>query len=1083
MNWDKVVAVTGSHGPGSGYLVGPRLVLTSGHVGRAEGRAVTVFRPGRPGEFAGTVVWCGTPGGRDDAALVLLDDPHWVPTGEAAPWGRTVTHRTGISCACWGVPNLVQRPDRPVEVSQLSGRLNAGDQMVGDRYVMQLDSHPPDGPSPWGGLSGAAVFCGDLLTSVIAADPAGRAHAALEAVPAYMLLRDPQFRARLAEHDGSPLCWGVELRELGDPLPGGARAVTPAGLLTARRAVVPFLGRDEELEELLAWAALPSTGVWLLHGPGGQGKTRLAQQFGEWLAEDGWAVVWPRATAASEQLSVITDVVVPTLVVVDYAEGRVHQLAALLSALAHRGRRVKVLLLARTVGDWWQELAASGDAVADLTDTAVVRRLPLLEPNDVDLYTVAVDAYAAALRDLPGGPDADWGAAATRLGRAERRSAPEDRTVLAVQMTVLADLLDATHPTDEPPHGAPRGPEDRVLDHERRHWQSLARAHGLLPGLSLPTLIDTIAAAALLGAPERQAVDAFLTRVPGLCDQPRDRLDAVRAWLTGLYPAADRHTAFGCLQPDRLAERLVGRLVLDRDRRRLVETLIPDIGYEEATSLLTVCARAAAHRALGPGVADTLTRWCVDHARTLAAPAVAVATRVESPAPLLTALARVAHESDDVELLRVLGNALPVSTEVLSGVALDLAEALVPRYQQAAADDPERYTVALAMALLGLSDRRGDAGHHQEALEAVTEGVDLLRRTALSPTVPARAELALGLNRLANRLRDTGRHLEALEAVTEATDILRDLTAQAPELYALDLAGSLNTLSACLATLRRHEDSLAALAEAVDLLRGLAEEEPGCLPALADALHNLANRYSRLGLHEDAPVPISESVDIRRALADLYPDAHVPGLAIGLNTLAIVLGDVGQHEEALAATTEAERLFRALSESRPGVHENDLARALHNLSGCLQQSGRPAEALTAITEAVQIRRALAERSPEAYSADLAMSLHDLGLQVSSAGAAEAALPLFAECVMLRMDLAQALPEAHVHDLVWGLQSYAQCCIDADRHDLAVSAIDQLVDLRRQIAEVEHDNATQDPEIEKALEVRAWLLNSRPTAKP
>ncbi|MGW6898770.1 hypothetical protein ACWGF2_19490 [Streptomyces sp. NPDC054919] len=112
MNWDKVVAVTGSHGPGSGYLVGPRLVLTSGHVGRAGGRAVTVFRPGRPGEFAGTVVWCGTPGGRDDAALVLLDDPHWVPTGEATPWGRTVTHRTGISCACWGVPNLVQGHSR-----------------------------------------------------------------------------------------------------------------------------------------------------------------------------------------------------------------------------------------------------------------------------------------------------------------------------------------------------------------------------------------------------------------------------------------------------------------------------------------------------------------------------------------------------------------------------------------------------------------------------------------------------------------------------------------------------------------------------------------------------------------------------------------------------------------------------------------------------------------------------------------------------------------------------------------------------------------------------------------------------------
>ncbi|MER7568948.1 tetratricopeptide repeat protein [Streptomyces sp. NPDC097941] len=1075
MNWDSVVAVTGADGPGSGYLVGPRLVLTSGHVGRAEGRAVTVFRPGRPGEFAGTVVWCGTRGGRDDAALVLIDDPHWVPAGEAAPWGRTVTHRTGISCACWGVPNLVQRPGRPVDVSQLSGRLNAGDRMVGDRYVMQLDGHPPDGPSPWGGLSGAAVFCGDLLTGVIATDPAGRAHAALEAVPAYVLLRDPLFRARLAAHGGSPVCRGVELRELDDPSPGGATAVTPAGLLTARRAVVPFLGRDEELNELQAWAALPGTAVWLLYGPGGQGKTRLAQRFGGLLAEDGWAVVWPRATATADELSVIADVVVPTLVVVDYAEGRVHQLAALLGDLAHRGRHVKVLLLARTGGDWWQELAASGDAVADLTDAAAVHRLPLLEPNGVDLYTMAVDAYAAALRELPGGSDADWEAAATRLGRAEHRSAPEDPTVLAVQMTALADLLDTTHPPDESPLGAPRGPEDRVLDHERRHWHSLARAHGLLPGLSLPTLIDTIAVAALLGAPERQAVDAFLTRVPGLSDQPLDRLDAVRAWLTALYPAADRHTAFGSLQPDRLAERLVGRLILDRDRRRVMETLIPHIGYEEAASLLTVCARAAAHRTLGPEVAGTLTQWCVDHARTLAAAAIAVATQVESPAPLLTALTRVARESDDVELLRVLGNSLPATTEALSGVGLDLSEALVPHYRRAAADDPERYTVALAMALLGLSDWHGDAGHRQEALEAASEGVDLLRRTADSPTAPARAELALGLNRLASRLRETGRHQEALEAVTEATDIFRELTTEDPELYALDLAGSLNTLSSCLATLRRHEDSLTALVEAVDLLRGLADEEPACLPALADALHNLANRYNRLGLYEDAPAPISESVEIRRVLAELLPDGHVPGLAIGLNTLAIVLGDVGRHEEALAAITEAEQLFRTLSASRPGVHDNDLARALHNLSGALRQAGRPAEALTTMTEAVQIRRALAERSPEVHNADLALSLHDLGLQISAAGAAETALPLFAECVLLRVELAQALPETYVHDLVLSFQSYAQCCIDADRHDMAITALDQIVDLRRQIAEVEDDHATQDPEIEKALDVRAWLL--------
>lgn len=32
MNWDRVFAVTGAGGAGSGYLVAPDLVLTSGHV-------------------------------------------------------------------------------------------------------------------------------------------------------------------------------------------------------------------------------------------------------------------------------------------------------------------------------------------------------------------------------------------------------------------------------------------------------------------------------------------------------------------------------------------------------------------------------------------------------------------------------------------------------------------------------------------------------------------------------------------------------------------------------------------------------------------------------------------------------------------------------------------------------------------------------------------------------------------------------------------------------------------------------------------------------------------------------------------
>ncbi|MGV9267489.1 hypothetical protein ACWDRR_22815 [Kitasatospora sp. NPDC003701] len=85
--------MTGPKGPGpgsgSGYAVGGRLVLTSAHVTGPAGTRVKVFHPGAGGDAGGTVVWAGTPGGRDDAGLVLVDDsPHWRPPTAPIVWGR-----------------------------------------------------------------------------------------------------------------------------------------------------------------------------------------------------------------------------------------------------------------------------------------------------------------------------------------------------------------------------------------------------------------------------------------------------------------------------------------------------------------------------------------------------------------------------------------------------------------------------------------------------------------------------------------------------------------------------------------------------------------------------------------------------------------------------------------------------------------------------------------------------------------------------------------------------------------------------------------------------------------------------------
>ncbi len=101
-------------------------------------------------------------------------------------------------------------------------------------------------------MSGAALFCGNLLTGVMAVDPAGTQHAHLEAVPSYMLLRDPKVREILKDHGGAdPVLEPVELQKLADVEPPIGRS--PAGLLRARRQVVEFRGRKELLRNLRTW--------------------------------------------------------------------------------------------------------------------------------------------------------------------------------------------------------------------------------------------------------------------------------------------------------------------------------------------------------------------------------------------------------------------------------------------------------------------------------------------------------------------------------------------------------------------------------------------------------------------------------------------------------------------------------------------------------------------------------------------------------------------------------------------------------------------------------------------------------------
>lgn len=145
------------------------------------------------------------------------------------------------------------------------------------------------------------------------------------------------------------------------------------------------------------------------------GKTRLALQIGrEWQAA-GRELVVVAAGAEAAVLGLARQVTSgPVLLMVDYTETRTG-LPVLLRAVAADPGPVRLLLLARSVGEWWDRLGEqSFPAAARLLAAAALVRLetPFGDVPDAVLAAAALPFFAGRLGvapphgvafDLPGG--------------------------------------------------------------------------------------------------------------------------------------------------------------------------------------------------------------------------------------------------------------------------------------------------------------------------------------------------------------------------------------------------------------------------------------------------------------------------------------------------------------------------------------------------------------------------------------------------------------------------------------------------------------------------------------------------------
>jgi len=215
--------------------------------------------------------------------------------------------------------------------------------------------------------------------------------------------------------------------------------------------------------------------------------------------------------------------------------------------------------------------------------------------------------------------------------------------VLTLHMTALVDLLDASR-DGQHDQGKSLPIEDRLLLHERYYWQDSAESRGLWQRGVEPqrqkfpfeTLIDALTAANALGARTLTEADSLLACVPALRGETSERREAVRSWISALYPSTERDAPWRTLEPDRLAERFLGRQL--QRRPEVIDAIVPGAQKHQAEHFLLYYARAAAQTAFGHDLDEPLTGLCVRHANALGQSAVGVATRVEEPAPLLASL-------------------------------------------------------------------------------------------------------------------------------------------------------------------------------------------------------------------------------------------------------------------------------------------------------------------------------------------------------------------------------------------------------------------------------------------------------------
>ncbi|WP_018349955.1 tetratricopeptide repeat protein [Longispora albida] len=735
----------------------------------------------------------------------------------------------------------------------------------------------------------------------------------------------------------------------------------PSQLLDSRRQVVGFAGRLKELGSLTRWRdAGPAVAARLVHGPGGQGKTRMITHFAELCAAAGWTVWQARSGwqgGSRSAVDLIPGEAPGLLIVVDYAERWSLDVLAMMAGdpRVAAAKRVRLLLAARSAGLWWgalQDRIRQRSGVPVLTDAVP---LPPLAESDEDRLAV-FEAARSRFAEIYECPDATVLPFPGTVGNEAYGS------VLTLHMAALVSV-DAHARGDVQPDD-PAVLSRHLLQRELAHWDRMYRKKKEEgePATPPDVMAQTVFVATLTRALPPPEAAGVLIRL-GLAENLARAKEILGDHHT-CYPSPTGHW-LEPLYPDRLGEdfvalRLPGHTVggVDADPWSIV--LVEQLLAEEDGEL--------------PGYArdvvtillETAHRW--PHVRSRAA-------------AMLGSKAEVAVSAGSTALLR-LAELPGVETSVLEAIEkrlpndrhidLDLGIAAICEELTARrVADAERPLQVLLLA--GLAVRLQSAGWLRRALNTAAESVRIGRALSAEDGdwLPV---LALALSVQSNILLAIPRGADALPVTIEVARIVGELVesgAQAPAIFE-PLQGGLTVGQAGDLYLKWHVGGrtttyhlfyaaalgnqgnalliLGRLAEAEKVLRLALEvcnelgEDTVAVPAASTRV-KLSLVLASQGRMEEAAELGRQALGIYRQLAEQDFASSAPALAEVLHALGIVYLAQGELDAALALTEEAERLQRKLAAVNPHAHEPLLASMLGMLSMQLAAAGRdPARA-------------------------------------------------------------------------------------------------------------------------------------------